>query len=86
MNIKSTGHFSCDPYKKLADEHKINGKFDCKASDPNPTTKGGSSGTISGGGVSGKPSSSGNAAVGNTANVPAMGMAALFGAMLQYAL
>lgn len=86
LNIKSTGHFSCDPYKKLADEHKINGKFDCKASDPNPTTKGGSSGTISGGGVSGKPSSSGNAAVGNTANVPAMGMAALFGAMLQYAL
>ncbi|KAA8649158.1 hypothetical protein EYZ11_006069 [Aspergillus tanneri] len=84
FNMQSTGNFSCDTFNKL-EGNAIRGKYECKAKTPNPTTKDGSSGSTTSGGQPSSSSSEGASAM-NVANVPAMGLAAVFGALVQYAL
>lgn len=85
--MQSTGNFSCDGFQKLSDDKTIRGKFDCKAKQSNPTTKDGSSGASgTSSGSSASASSSEGASAINVANMPAMGLAAVFGALVQYAL
>lgn len=89
FNMQSTGNFSCDPYQSLRDKHVIAGSYKCTGTEAHPTTKDGSSGTStsSGSSSSSASASSTNAAsMANVANMPVMGMAAVFGALLQYAL
>ncbi|KAL4809068.1 GPI-anchored cell wall organization protein-domain-containing protein [Aspergillus unguis] len=84
FNMQSTGNFSCSTFNSWKD-NTIHGKYDCKASTNDPTTADGSSGssTTSSGGDS---SPTDDAAVLTGANVPAMGLAALFGMAVQYIL
>ena len=84
--MQSTGNFSCDPFKKMNQNKVIRGKFQCKGDAQNPKTKSGESGTSSGSGSSSSETSSGAAVVDNVANMPAMGMAAFFGYLLQFAM
>lgn len=87
FNMQSTGNFSCDGFEKLSEDKTIRGKFDCKAKQSNPTTKDGSSGASgTSSGSSASASSSEGASAINVANMPAMGLAAVFGALVQYAL
>jgi hypothetical protein len=80
FNMQSTGNFSCNTFNS---DHGniIKGTYSCKANNPDPTTKDGSSGTTTSS-SSAHASSSTGAAVANLANVPAMGLAAIFGALL----
>ncbi|KAL4889055.1 GPI-anchored cell wall organization protein-domain-containing protein [Aspergillus ambiguus] len=81
FNMQSTGNFSCDSFKKLHSDKVIRGSFKCEASTSNPTTKDGSSGSSTGSSAS---TTSEGAAPMNGANMPAMGLAAVFGALLQF--
>lgn len=85
FNMQSTGDFSCDTFDKKHKNKVIRGSYTCKAKKNNPKSKNGQSGTSSNSAsaASGTSTSSEGAAPGNVANVPAMGMAAVFGALLQ---
>lgn len=83
FNMQSTGNFSCDAFKSLRSDNIIKGTFKCEGSKSNPTTKDGSSGTTSSSSAASASSSTG-AAVVNMANMPAMGLAAVFGALLAF--
>jgi BRCT domain type II-containing protein len=85
FNLQSTGNFSCDTFDKAHNDKVIRGTYKCKAAEPNPTTKDGSSGTTTSSGSSASASKS-NAADLNAANLPALGFAAVFGALVQYVL
>lgn len=85
FNMQSTGNFSCSEFKKLRSDKVIRGKYQCEGNKDHPTSADGKSGA-SGTSDSKKPDSSEGASVMNVANVPAMGLAAVFGALLQYAL
>lgn len=89
FNMQSTGDFSCSNFKNLRSKDVIRGDFKCKSNASNPTTKDGSSGGSGSGTSTGSGSSttsSGAASVDNVANMPGMGMAAVFGALVQYVL
>ncbi|KAL4921199.1 GPI-anchored cell wall organization protein-domain-containing protein [Aspergillus aurantiobrunneus] len=81
FNMQSTGNFSCDTFDNW-EGSVIRGDYECEASTNNPTTADGSSGssTSSGGGDS-QPTD--DAAILNGASVPAMGLAAMFGLLVQ---
>ncbi|KAF9887897.1 hypothetical protein FE257_009557 [Aspergillus nanangensis] len=80
FNMQSTGNFSCDSFDKLHDDKVIRGTYKCKSDTANPTTKDGSSGSTTSGGKA--SSTSEGAAPMNVAPMPAMGLAAIFGALL----
>ncbi|KAJ5483491.1 hypothetical protein N7530_002737 [Penicillium desertorum] len=81
FNMQSTrGNFSCDDLRKLKNDDVIKGSFKCDATNANPTTSKGGSGTSSS--DSSSETSSG-AAFMTGANVPVVGLAALFGALAQ---
>ncbi|KAJ5320373.1 hypothetical protein PENANT_c010G02382 [Penicillium antarcticum] len=83
FNMQSThGNFSCDDFKKLKNEDVIKGHFTCKADTDSPTTSNGKSGTSSSTSSSSSSTSSG-AAFMTGANVPIVGLAAVFGALAQ---
>ncbi|KAJ5081549.1 hypothetical protein NUU61_009813 [Penicillium alfredii] len=83
FNLQSShGKFSCQKFDALKDDRQIKGKYTCDASADHPTTSSGKSGTNGGSGSSGSDNSS-NAAVANGANVPVVGIAAVFYALAQ---
>lgn len=83
FNMQSTrGNFSCEDLRKFKDDDVIEGKFKCDATNDNPTTANGNSGTSTGSGDKGSATSSGAAFV-TGANVPVVGIAAIFGALAQ---
>ncbi|KAJ5881772.1 Leucine rich repeat 5 [Penicillium soppii] len=86
FNMQSThGNFSCSDFKKLKTEDVIKGKFSCNATNDNPTTANGTSGTGSGTSTgSGSSSTSSGAAFFTGANVPVVGIAAFFGALASF--
>jgi len=86
FNMQSThGNFSCSDFKKLKTEDVIKGKFSCNATNDNPTTANGTSGTGSGSSTSsGSSSTSSGAAFLTGANVPVVGIAAFFGALASF--
>ncbi|KAI9923953.1 hypothetical protein ASPWEDRAFT_34678 [Aspergillus wentii DTO 134E9] len=86
FNMKSTGNFECKTFKTLQDDNVIHGKYACKAEDPNPTTKDGSSGSSTTTSGSASKSSDEGAGVAIGVNVPVLGAAAIFGYLIQYAL
>ncbi|OJJ87095.1 GPI-anchored protein Ecm33 [Aspergillus glaucus CBS 516.65] len=88
FNMQSTGDFDCDGFDKKHKDKVIRGSYTCSAKKSNPKSKNGQSGTSSGtsSAASGTSTSSEGAAPANIANVPAMGMAAIFGALLQLAM
>ena len=83
--MQSTGDFDCDSFDKKHKNRVIRGSYTCSAKKSNPKSKNGQSGTSSGSAsaASGTSTSSKGAAPGNVASVPTMGMAAIFGALLQ---
>ncbi|KAJ5193903.1 hypothetical protein N7491_001234 [Penicillium cf. griseofulvum] len=82
FNMQSTrGNFSCDDLRKLKDDDVIKGNFKCDATNLNPTTSDGKSGSSTS--SSGSSSTSSGAAFMNGANVPVVGLAAIFGALAQ---
>lgn len=85
FNIQSTGDFDCDGFDKKHKNKVIRGSYTCSAKKSNPKSKNGQSGTTSGSASKSSGTSEG-AAVGNVADVNTMGMAALFGALLQFVL
>jgi len=85
FNLQSTGNFSCTTFDKAKSDQIIHGTYKCKASEANPTTKDGASGTTTSSGSSSSASKS-SAADLNAANLPALGFAAVFGALVQYVL
>ncbi|CRL18834.1 unnamed protein product [Penicillium camemberti] len=83
FNMQSTrGNFSCSDLRKLKSDDVIKGSFKCDATNNNPTTANGGSGTSSSSSSSSSSTSSG-AAFMNGANVPVVGLAAVFGALAQ---
>lgn len=84
--MQSTGNFSCDTFKSLRKDKVIHGDYKCKGNTANPTTKDGKSGSSSTKSGSDSSETSEGAAADNVANIGTMGMAALFGALLQYAM
>ncbi|KAJ5570898.1 hypothetical protein N7535_004558 [Penicillium sp. DV-2018c] len=83
FNMQSTrGNFSCDDLRKLKSDNVIKGNFKCDATNNNPTTANGGSGTSSSS-SSGSSSTSSGAAYITGANVPVVGLAAVFGALAQ---
>lgn len=86
FNLQSTGKINCQKFKDLKKNKVVKGTFHCKAQDPNPTTADGSSGTSSGGGKSATTTTGSSSASDNIANMPGMGLAAIFGALVQYAM
>jgi hypothetical protein len=83
FNMQSTrGNFSCDDLRKLKSDNVIKGNFKCDATNNNPTTANGKSGTSSSS-SSGSSSTSSGAAFMTGANVPVVGLAAVFGALAQ---
>ncbi|GAQ07845.1 protein ecm33 [Aspergillus lentulus] len=86
FNLQSTGNFSCDSFDKAHNDKIIRGAYKCKATEPNPTTKDGSSGTTTTSSGSSASASKSSAADLNAANLPALGFAAVFGALVQYVL
>ncbi|OQE00074.1 hypothetical protein PENVUL_c059G04991 [Penicillium vulpinum] len=83
FNMQSTrGNFSCDDLSKLKSDDVIKGNFKCDATTNNPTTSNGKSGTSSST-SSGSSSTSSGAAFMTGANVPVVGLAAIFGALAQ---
>lgn len=76
------GNFSCSDLRKLKSDDVIKGSFKCDATNNNPTTANGGSGTSSSSSSSSSSTSSG-AAFMNAANVPVVGLAAVFGALAQ---
>ncbi|KAL4785769.1 GPI-anchored cell wall organization protein-domain-containing protein [Aspergillus varians] len=85
FNMQSTGNFSCDTFNSWKD-NTIHGTYKCESEAKSPTTADGTSGssTTSSGSSSSSPSD--DAAILTAANVPAMGLAAVFGALVQYVL
>ncbi|KAL4964806.1 GPI-anchored protein Ecm33 [Aspergillus stella-maris] len=84
FNMQSTGNFSCETFNDWKD-NTIHGKYSCKASTNDPTTADGTSGSSTT--TSGDDASpTDDAAVLTAANVPAMGLAAVFGLLVQYVL
>ncbi|PWY93742.1 GPI-anchored cell wall organization protein Ecm33 [Aspergillus sclerotioniger CBS 115572] len=83
FNMQSTGNFSCSAFKTLRENNVIRGTYTCKASTTDPTTSDGSSGTTTSTTSSGTSSatSSDSASVMNVANLPALGLAAIIGAV-----
>lgn len=83
FNMQSTGNFSCNAFKTLRENNVIRGTYTCKASTTDPTTSDGSSGTTTSTTSSGTSSatSSDSASVMNVANLPALGLAAIIGAV-----
>ncbi|OJJ44755.1 hypothetical protein ASPZODRAFT_27392 [Penicilliopsis zonata CBS 506.65] len=90
FNVQSTGNFTCSAFKSLRAAGAIKGTYTCKANAADPTTSDGSSGTGSSSNTtstsSASATSSGAAVANLVANVPAMGAAAVFGALMQFAL
>ncbi|PYH95140.1 hypothetical protein BO71DRAFT_429298 [Aspergillus ellipticus CBS 707.79] len=88
FNMQSTGNFSCSAFKTLRENNVIRGTYTCKANTTDPTTKDGSSGTgtSTSSSSSSSSTSSDSASVMNVASMPALGLAAVFGALIQYAL
>jgi hypothetical protein len=85
FNLQSTGNFSCNLFDQAKKDNTIKGVYKCKAAEANPTTKDGASGTTTSSGSSSSASKS-SAADLNAANLPALGFAAVFGALVQYVL
>ena len=83
FNVQSSGDFSCDDFDKKHKDKVIRGKYTCSAKKSNPKSKNGKSGTETGSSSSSSATGSEGAAPGNVASLPNMGMAALFGALLQ---
>ena len=83
FNVQSSGDFSCDDFDKKHKDKVIRGKYTCSAKKSNPKSKNGKSGTETSSSSSSSSTSSEGAAPGNVANLPNMGLAALFGALLQ---
>ncbi|KGO68457.1 Leucine rich repeat 5 [Penicillium italicum] len=89
FNMQSTrGNFSCDDLHKLKSDDVIKGSFKCDATNNNPTTANGGSGTSGSSSSSTSTSSSSaktssGAAFMSGANVPVVGLAAIFGALAQ---
>lgn len=89
LNIQSTGNFSCAPFSKLHNDGVVGGQFKCHNETAHPSTNDGSSGTsgtTTGTSSSASSTSSHSAAIANIVDVPSLGMAALFGALLQFVL
>ncbi|GIJ82403.1 3-prime end of extra cellular mutant protein [Aspergillus pseudoviridinutans] len=86
FNLQSTGNFSCTSFDKAKSDKIIKGAYKCKGGEPNPTTKDGSSGTTTTSSGSSASASKSSAADLNAANLPALGFAAVFGALVQYVL
>ncbi|KAJ5143996.1 uncharacterized protein N7515_002783 [Penicillium bovifimosum] len=83
FNMQSTrGNFSCDDLRKLKSDNVIKGNFKCDATNNNPTTANGGKGTSSSS-SGGSSSTSSGAAFMTGANVPVVGLAAVFGALAQ---
>ncbi|KAJ5474633.1 hypothetical protein N7475_004199 [Penicillium sp. IBT 31633x] len=83
FNMQSTrGNFSCDDLRELKNDKVIKGSFKCDATNNNPTTANGGSGTSSSS-SGGSSSTSSGAAFMTGANVPVVGLAAIFGALAQ---
>ncbi|KAJ5811066.1 hypothetical protein N7447_010582 [Penicillium robsamsonii] len=81
FNMQSTrGNFSCDDLRKLKSDNVIKGSFKCDATNANPTTNGKTDSSSS---SSSSSSTSSGAAFMNGANVPVVGLAAIFGALAQ---
>ncbi|EAW10145.1 GPI-anchored protein Ecm33 [Aspergillus clavatus NRRL 1] len=85
FNMQSTGNFSCDSFDQAKKDKVIRGSYKCHANEPNPTTKDGSSGTVTGSSSSASASKT-SAADLTAANLPALGFAAVFGALVQIVL
>ncbi|KAL4939014.1 hypothetical protein BDV06DRAFT_225458 [Aspergillus oleicola] len=84
FNMQSTGNFSCDTFDDWKD-NTIHGSYKCEAETNDPTTADGSSGSsTTSSGDDASPTD--DAAVLTAANVPAMGLAAVFGLLVQYVL
>lgn len=86
FNMQSTGKINCDKFQDLKKNKVVKGTFHCQSKDPNPTTADGSSGTSSGGGKSSTTTGSSAASPDNVINMSGMGLAAIFGALVQYAM
>ena len=86
FNIQSTGDFDCNDFDKKHKDKVIRGSYTCSAKKSNPKSKNGQSGTTSGTASKSSSTSSEGAAPGNVADIPTMGMAAIFGALLQFVL
>ncbi|KAL4873139.1 hypothetical protein BDV12DRAFT_160446 [Aspergillus spectabilis] len=84
FNMQSTGNFSCDTFDNWKD-NTIHGTYKCEAATADPTTSDGSSGsgTTTSGGSDATPT---DAAILTAANLPIMGVAAIFGVLVQYVL
>ncbi|KAL4950499.1 GPI-anchored cell wall organization protein-domain-containing protein [Aspergillus filifer] len=85
FNMQSTGNFSCETFNDWKD-NTIHGKYSCKASTNDPTTADGTSGSSTTTSSGDDSSPTDDAAVLTAANVPAMGLAAVFGLLVQYVL
>ncbi|KAB8239855.1 hypothetical protein ETB97_002332 [Aspergillus alliaceus] len=86
LNVQSTGNITCDPFDKMAENHQvIKGKKTCKPKQSDPTTRDGKSGSTTSTGKS-SATSTGAASALDVSSMPAMGLAAVFGALVQYAL
>ncbi|KAL4927214.1 GPI-anchored protein Ecm33 [Aspergillus undulatus] len=83
FNMQSTGNFSCDTFDSWKD-NTIHGTYKCEAETEDPETADGSSGSSTT--TSGDAEPTDDAAILTAANVPAMGVAAMFGLLVQYVL
>jgi hypothetical protein len=84
FNMQSTGNFSCETFDNWQD-NTIHGEYTCEAETANPTTSDGTSGSsTTTSGDDSEPTD--DAAILTVANVPAMGVAAVFGLLVQYVL
>ncbi|KAL4878585.1 GPI-anchored cell wall organization protein-domain-containing protein [Aspergillus karnatakaensis] len=85
FNMQSTGNFSCDTFDNLKD-NTIHGTYECEAETENPTASDGSSGSNTTPTSDGDDATPTDAAILTAANLPIMGVAAIFGVLVQYVL
>ncbi|KAF9244827.1 hypothetical protein DTO013E5_9018 [Penicillium roqueforti] len=84
FNMQSTrGNFSCDDLRKLKSDDVIKGTFKCDATNANATTSTGTSGSSTSSSSTTSAATSSGAAFMTGANVPVVGIAAVFGALAQ---
>lgn len=77
------GNFSCDDLRKLKSDDVIKGTFKCDATNANATTSTGTSGSSTSSSSTTSAATSSGAAFMTGANVPVVGIAAVFGALAQ---
>ncbi|KAE8147132.1 hypothetical protein BDV25DRAFT_39905 [Aspergillus avenaceus] len=86
LNMQTTGNITCTAFDKMKSDGVIKGKKTCDAKAKDPKTRDGKSGSSTTSSSSSSSTSTGAASFVDPASMPAMGMAAVFGALLQYAL